>query len=103
MKIRHADTADALVLGITENPRRPYAVLLQLNDGQSALTPKLDAEQARQVADTLTAQAPPAPADRDGVRMLATPLLAEAHRPSGRHGTVRFERLKADQNQPPPS
>lgn len=98
IKIRHADTVDALVLSITGTPTRPYAVLLQMPNGRRVLTPKVDAVQARQIVDALVGQQMPGPADRAGVRILVAPLLAEAHRPSGRHGAVRFERLKPDQS-----
>ncbi|MFI1294379.1 hypothetical protein ACH4VM_39465 [Streptomyces sp. NPDC020792] len=97
-KIRHADTVDAHVLGITGPVRRPYAVLLQLPDGRHTFSPHLDALRARQVADALGAGPPPAPPDQEGVRRLQEPLQAEVRLASGRHATVRFERLKADQS-----
>jgi hypothetical protein len=64
VKVRHADTVHALVVGIIGTSSRPYAVLLQMPTGRRTLTPKLDAVQARQIADALGDQEPPGPTGR---------------------------------------
>jgi hypothetical protein len=77
VKVRYADTADALVLEITD----PFAVILELDDGHRVLTPKLNALQVSRYADEPSVQAPPAPDDRDSLQTLAAPLLKAAHLP----------------------
>lgn len=119
VKLRHADTVDVRLLGITGSVRRPWAALLELPDGQRATTPKLNALHALEIADALATN-PSSWLELAGsgdMLMLPVPLAAEARLGSSRQiqhlpvGTVRVSpsqiidppRRRANDPRPPHS
>ncbi|MFE7409086.1 ATP-dependent DNA ligase [Streptomyces laurentii] len=101
-KIRHADTEDALLVGVFGPPDRPRALLVRLTDGRTLRTsPRLTGPQAHQVAE-LTAGAgrlgaPEEDPEHGTVRPLAAPLPVELRLPAGRQDrpdTARFVRVR---------
>ncbi|MEU1290202.1 hypothetical protein [Kitasatospora sp. NPDC005856] len=98
-KIRHVETVDAQVLAVTGTPLRPQSLVLRLPDGAAVVTsPRLAPVQAQQVADALTGHLAPE-ADGTGTTWTVTgPVrLAEVVIGTGRHGTVRFVRLRPEE------
>ena len=98
LKVRHSETVDAELVGILGNPGYPRAVLVRLPDGtQAATSPQLLRLQARQVAEAVAGRLRPATADPEHsvVHWLSAPLPAEVRVGTGRHGTVRFVRLRS--------
>lgn len=77
VKVRTEDTVDAELL----DTAGPTALRVRLEDGQEAVTEPLSAAAVRQVADALT----------DAVG----PVRVEVRAGRGRHGTVRFVRVRA--------
>ncbi|MFJ2193097.1 DNA ligase [Kitasatospora sp. NPDC087861] len=99
-KVRHTETTDALLLGITGTPKRPLSLLVRLPDGRTALTsPRLTPVQARPIADTLAGRLAPGPAGESAPVWTVTgpPPLVEVAIGSGRHGTVRAIRLRLEE------
>lgn len=96
VKVRHHNTQDALLLGITGSPGRPEALLVRLADGREETTsPRLDSAQARQVAELVSTRLRPLDAvDSSRVRWLEPPHPVEVIVGTGRHGGVRFVRLR---------
>lgn len=98
-KTRHSETTDLAVLGITGTVRRPQQVVV-LERGQARLTsPRLDTVQARAVLDAVAGlTGTPQPIPGLGADVLVHPLpeglLAEVRAGSGRHGMLRFVRLR---------
>lgn len=77
VKVRAEDTVDAEILGTAG----PAALRVRLEDGQEAVTGPLGAAAVREVADAL--------ADAVG------PVRVEVRAGRGRHGAVRFVRVRA--------
>jgi ATP-dependent DNA ligase len=96
VKVRHHDTQDALLLGITGSPARPESLMVRLADGREETTsPRLDTPQARQVAALVSDRLRPlSTLDSSRVRWLETPHPIEVTVGTGRHGRVRFVRLR---------
>ncbi|TDT93316.1 ATP-dependent DNA ligase [Streptomyces sp. 846.5] len=97
VKLRHAETDDAQVIGLAGALRRPEALVMELSDGRREMTsPRLDATQARQVTAAAGQLRDPRPDEQesDRIHWLATPLPAEVIVGSGRNGRVRFIRLR---------
>ncbi|MEV8100135.1 DNA ligase [Kitasatospora sp. NPDC085879] len=99
IKVRHAETIDCLVAGVTGSLARPEAVLVQLPDGRQEVTsPRLTTAQAHQVAGAVAGRLRPATAGRARVHWIAEPLpVAEVRIGTGRHGGVRFVRLRPEE------
>lgn len=98
LKVRHTDTVNAELVAVLGNPAYPRAVLVRLPDGtQAATSPQLLRMQARQVAEAVAGRLQPAAEDSEHgpVQWLTEPLPAEVRVGTGRHGGVRFVRLKA--------
>ncbi|MFF2080628.1 DNA ligase [Kitasatospora sp. NPDC058162] len=95
-KIRHSDTTDAQLIAVTGTPRRPQALLVRLPDGSTAVTtPRLTPVQARPIADALAGRLEPGPPDNPSAwTVTGEPPLVEVTVGSGRHGTVRYVRLR---------
>ncbi|MCU7827237.1 DNA ligase [Kitasatospora sp. DSM 101779] len=96
-KVRHADTTDADLVGITGPVTRPEACLVRLPDGRQEVTaPRLTGPQAQQVAAAVAGRLDPAtagPAAR--IHWVAEPQpVVEVLAGSGRHGDVRYIRLR---------
>lgn len=96
VKVRTHDTQDALLLGVTGSPDRPEALLVRLPDGRQETTaPRLDATGARHVSDLLTDRLRPlGTKDSSRTHWLETPLPIEVTVGTGRHGSVRFVRVR---------
>ncbi|MEW1630878.1 DNA ligase [Streptomyces sp. NPDC089173] len=98
LKIRHADTEDALVVGYLGPRRRPHRLALATGDegGPIRLSARLDPVLAGRIADALTA------ADVVGERRaegetytrVDTDLTVEVLAGSGRHGTLTVTRMR---------
>ncbi|MFE3504216.1 DNA ligase [Kitasatospora sp. NPDC059146] len=95
VKVRHAETADVELAGVVGAPDRPEVVLARLPDGRQVTTsPRLTAVQARQVAQAVRGRLRP-DSERAGVHWVAGPRpAAEVLLGSGRHGRVRFVRMR---------
>jgi ATP-dependent DNA ligase len=91
VKTRHAETIDARVVAVRGPARRPRAVEVELPDGRVAATSRLDAVQARSLGRALADHVPDPEAT--GRREVHGPLV-EVRAGSGRHGTVRFVRVR---------
>ena len=98
-KIRHAETVDAEVVGYTGPSSRPHTLAVQLPDGRTALTQKLAAPLAGQIASLLAAAGPP----RAGCTSSGQPYTAVPHPPAvveitagtTRHAVVTATRLRS--------
>jgi ATP-dependent DNA ligase len=99
VKLRHAETADAELVGIAGDPARPEAVLTRLPDGRQATTsPRLTAVQAHQVAQAVRGRLRPDSGQSSRVHWVAGPLpVVEVMVGSGRHGRVRFVRMRPEE------
>ncbi|MFC9429620.1 hypothetical protein [Streptomyces sp. NPDC056987] len=60
MKIRHAETVDAVVAGFTGTARHPKALVVRLPDGQAVLSQRLTAALASRIGPHLVPQSGPA-------------------------------------------
>ncbi|MEU8538986.1 DNA ligase [Streptomyces sp. NPDC048717] len=104
-KIRHADTEDAVLVGVFGPPDRPRALLVRLADGRTLrTTPRLTGLQAHQVAESTAGRlgAPEEDPEHGTVRPLPDPLPVELRLPAGRQDTARFVRVR-DATTPPDS
>jgi ATP-dependent DNA ligase len=99
-KVRTSDTVDATVLGLVGPPRRPWAAVVRLPDGQRAVTsPRLDPVAAVQLGRAVAGEvlAPVRDPELDVEwSPLREPLLAEVRVRSGRQALVRYVRLRAE-------
>lgn len=98
-KIRHADTSDALLLGLVGPPERPRALVVRLPDGRTLTTsPRLTPAQSRQVGDLAADLAGPLAEDPDHgpVRWVEPPLPVELRQVAGRHETAAFVRVRSE-------
>ncbi|CAM5654655.1 ATP-dependent DNA ligase family profile domain-containing protein OS=Kitasatospora aureofaciens OX=1894 GN=GCM10010502_23010 PE=4 SV=1 [Kitasatospora aureofaciens] len=98
VKYRRSDTLDATVRALTGPASRPYALVLQLDDGRVFLTtPRLTPVQAREVAQVAGPLLGPPATDPDHGRVhpLTGPLRAELTL-TGRPPTATFVRLRGD-------
>ncbi|MFI8827786.1 DNA ligase [Streptomyces sp. NPDC053431] len=97
-KIRHADTEDALLVGVFGPPDRPHAVLVRLPDGRTLRTaPRLTGPQAREVAELAAGRLDAAPVndpEHGPVRPLTDPLPVELRLIRGRQDVARFVRVR---------
>lgn len=97
MKVRHAETVDARVVGHTGPASRPRAVAVQLPDGRIALSQALKAPLAAWVAHLLEGASPGRQAwTGDGERYLKVDVDAVVEVLSGttRHSVVTVTRAK---------
>ncbi|MFJ8846378.1 hypothetical protein ACIRFF_26155 [Streptomyces cyaneofuscatus] len=93
VKIRHADTTDALVVGHTGPCSRPRTLHLLL-PGESTARPsaRLDPSLAARVGAALAAA--PGPGEQDGGLLSDAGLVVEVLAGSGRHGTLTVVRIR---------
>ncbi|MGW8985075.1 ATP-dependent DNA ligase [Streptomyces parvus] len=93
VKIRHADTTDALVVGHTGPRDRPRTLNLLL-PGESTPRPsaRLDPALAARVGVALAAV--PGPGERDGGLLSDAGLVVEVLAGAGRHGTLTVVRIR---------
>ncbi|MER5747103.1 DNA ligase [Streptomyces sp. NPDC002225] len=98
VKIRHADTADALVVGFTGPRRRPHRLALAVGDegGPVRLSARLDPVLAARVRAVL-AEAETVGERRAGgeaYMRVEAGLVAEVLAGTGRHGTLTVTRMR---------
>lgn len=99
VKVRHTDTLDASVVAVVGPPTRPQAVVVETPEGgRWVTTPRLDALQARQVAEVVADRLGPPEADPELGRVypVTEPVLAEVVTESGRQATMRFLRIRGE-------
>ncbi|WP_239069571.1 ATP-dependent DNA ligase [Streptomyces sp. SID13666] len=100
IKVRTADTIDLPVVGIVGTPRRPTAVVVLASDGPRATSPRLESIQAADVAAAvaghLTAPSRVRALDDAMVYPVMGAPLAEVRAGHGRHGSLRFLRMRDD-------
>jgi ATP-dependent DNA ligase len=96
VKVRHHETQDALLVGVAGSPGRPEWLLVRLADGREETTaPRLAAAQARHIAAAVAGRLRPLGSrNGDRVRSLEAPLPVEVIVSGGRHGGVRFVRVR---------
>ncbi|PGH48374.1 DNA ligase [Streptomyces sp. Ru87] len=104
VKVRHSETADAKLVGVVGGTARPEAVVVDLPDGRRAVTsPRLGSADARVVGGHVAGDV------GSEARMLGEvlwhpvgrDLLIEVREESGRHGAVRFVRVREDEEGAP--
>ncbi|WP_030405270.1 MULTISPECIES: DNA ligase [unclassified Streptomyces] len=96
-KVRHAETVDAEVVGFTGAAGRPRALAVRLPDGRVALSQRLGARLAAQVAAALVDVAPAARGRVAGGELftVAEPgLLVEVLAGTTRHAVVTVTRVR---------
>jgi ATP-dependent DNA ligase len=99
VKIPRTDTSDATVTAITGTPRRPRALVVELDDGTRTLTsPQLDTVQARNLAQAMADRLgePVEDPDHGTIHPLRTRLRAELQLRTDRHPAARYVRLRGD-------
>ncbi|MEU1228690.1 DNA ligase [Streptomyces sp. NPDC005828] len=98
-KIRHADTNDALLLGLVGPPERPRALVVRLPDDRTlSASPRLTPAQSREVGEPAGYRAGPLAEDPEHgpVRRVDPPFPVELHRVAGRHETAAFVRVRSE-------
>ncbi|MEU3687052.1 ATP-dependent DNA ligase [Streptomyces narbonensis] len=98
-KVRHADTSDGVLLGVTGPPERPRDLLVRLPDGRTVTTtPRLTPAQSRQVGALVADRAGALTEDPEHgpVRWVDPPLPVELRRLAGRHENVAFVRVRSE-------
>jgi bifunctional non-homologous end joining protein LigD len=99
LKIRHSETQDAKLVGVIGRPSRPRAVVAQLDDGRVEVTsPALDSLQARHLADAIRGLNGDDVLDSNlgSMHLVEDGPMVELAVGTGRHGTVRFVRVRGD-------
>ncbi|WP_097982763.1 ATP-dependent DNA ligase [Streptomyces sp. f150] len=98
LKVRHADTEDALVVGYLGPRRRPHRVALAIGDegGPIRLSARLDPVLAGRIADALTAAETLGERRAEGETYTRVDgyLTVEVLAGSGRHGTLTVTRMR---------
>ncbi|MEI5032359.1 DNA ligase [Streptomyces sp. S1A(2023)] len=98
IKVRHADTQDALVVGYFGPRRRPYRLALAIGDegGPIRLSARLDPVLAGRIADALTAAEVVGERRAEGetYTRVDSDLTVEVLAGSGRHGTLTVTRMR---------
>lgn len=98
VKVRHADTEDALVVGYLGPRRRPHRLALVVGDegAPTRLSSRLDPVLAGRIADALTAAEVVGErrADRETYTRVESELVVEVLSGSGRHGTLTVTRMR---------
>ncbi|MFL3869287.1 DNA ligase [Streptomyces griseobrunneus] len=98
LKVRHADTEDALVVGYLGPRRRPHRLALATGDegGPIRLSARLDPVLAGRIADALTAAEVVGERRAEGetYTRVESDLTVEVLAGSGRHGTLTVTRMR---------
>ncbi|KQX27585.1 hypothetical protein ASD97_25145 [Streptomyces sp. Root63] len=98
IKVRHAETEDALVVGYLGPRRRPHRLALAIGDegGPIRLSARLDPVLAGRIADALTAAEVVGERRAEGetYTRVDTDLAVEVLAGSGRHGTLTVTRMR---------
>jgi ATP-dependent DNA ligase len=98
VKVRHAETVDALVVGVVGSPDRPTAVVVNLSGRRVVTTPRLDSVQRQAVVHAIAGRvgaAQSTPEFDTRVYPVVDGPLAEVRVGTGRHCAVRFVRIRA--------
>jgi ATP-dependent DNA ligase len=96
-KTRHFDPVDGRLVAVHGPPRRPHGVVAELADNtRLTTTVRLDTVAAAQVGAAVAGRLTPAGHTADGrtVHQVSDGPVAEFHVVSGRHGSIRFVRLR---------
>ncbi|MCZ4099259.1 MULTISPECIES: ATP-dependent DNA ligase [Streptomyces] len=99
IKVRHAETVDARLVGVIGSERRPDSVLVEFDDATRAQTsPRLDPVTAGRIAAAVAGLLGPEVRDEDGspLRPVREGPLVEVRVRTGRQATVRFVRIRGD-------
>jgi len=100
VKIRHADTEDALVIGYTGPRARPRHLALAIGDegGPIRLSSRLEPVLARRIGDTISTApfAGERQAEGEKYTRIDTDLVVEVLAGSGRHGVLTVTRVRTD-------
>ncbi|MET8378084.1 ATP-dependent DNA ligase [Streptomyces microflavus] len=98
LKVRHADTEEALVVGYLGPRRRPHRLALAIGDegGPIRLSTRLDPVLAGRIADALTAATVVGERRAEGetYTRVESDLAVEVLASSGRHGTLTVTRMR---------
>ncbi|MGQ7754298.1 hypothetical protein ACUN29_38530 [Streptomyces sp. WC2508] len=98
MKVRHADTVDALVLGLTGPRLRPHHLVLAVGDegGPARVSARLEPVLAARVGEALSGAAVVGERRSEGepYTRVETDLVVEVLAGSGRHGTLTMIRIQ---------
>ncbi|MGW1109063.1 hypothetical protein [Streptomyces sp. NPDC002540] len=98
MKVRHADTVDALVLGFTGPRFRPHHLVLAVGDegGPARVSARLEPVLAARVGEALSGAAVVGEwrAEGEPYMRVETDLVVEVLAGSGRHGTLTVIRMR---------
>lgn len=99
VKVRHSQTVDGRLVAVVGTPRRPEALVVELEGGRREVTsPRLTTAEARLLAELLQDRLVPARGESARTWAVVPPApLVEVLVESGRHGGVRFVRLRADE------
>ncbi|MFF5423038.1 MULTISPECIES: DNA ligase [unclassified Streptomyces] len=98
-KVRHADTTDGVLVGLTGPADRPRALLVRLPDDRTVLTsPRLTPAQARLVGELVRDRLGASVRDpaHGPVTLLDRPLAVELRQVAGRHETAAFVRVRGE-------
>ncbi|MEV7157026.1 DNA ligase [Streptomyces misionensis] len=97
VKVRHAETVDAKVIGFAGPSGRPRRLAVRLPDGRTVLTRPLGPILARQVAEAAagTDGAPARTSSGESYRTLPAGLVVEVLAGTTRHATVDATRLRS--------
>lgn len=98
IKVRHAETEDALVVGYLGPRRQPHRLALAIGDegGPIRLSARLDPVLAGRIADALTAAEVVGERRAEGetYTRVESDLIVEVLAGSGRHGTLTVTRMR---------
>ncbi|MFJ8856620.1 hypothetical protein [Streptomyces sp. NPDC102437] len=98
VKVRHADTADALVLGFTGPRQRPRHLVLAVGDegGPARVSARLEPVLAARVGEALSGAAVVGErrAEGESYTRVETDMVVEVLAGSGRHGTFIVTRMR---------
>ncbi|MET7816078.1 DNA ligase [Streptomyces sp. NPDC005395] len=96
-KVRHAETTDSEVVGFTGTAARPRALAVRLPGGRTALSQRLGARLAMQLAEHLVRAAPAGPGRTDAgepFTVVDPGLTVEVLAGTTRHAVVTVTRLR---------
>ncbi|MGW1410867.1 hypothetical protein [Streptomyces sp. NPDC002403] len=98
VKVRHADTIDALVLGFTGPRLRPHHLVLAVGDegGPARMSARLEPALATRVSEALSGAVVVGERTAGGepYTRVETDLVVEVLAGSGRHGTLTAVRMR---------
>lgn len=96
-QVRHSETVNAVVVGFAGPPMRPRHLTVRLPDGRVALSQRLNAPLASQVAPRLVVAATGRRArtrSGDAYTAVETDIVVEVQAGTARHAVVTVTRLR---------